>query len=270
MNKFPHLIGSYNQDKNIFVIYDRKIASSLITMFYHYPIQINKNDDKYELKKGGYSFNLNDVQLIFLVRNPITRFRSYVSEKIFKQLYHIKNSNNNFKDGYEHEMFRNKNTLTIFKNVSNYIYKKNNLYFIDIKKIKPKLLESLTNIIYDVIIKFLDNTYSATDSNEYNKKISFLIDSLDNKSNISVIDVTELKYYFNDLGIDETNFKFKNAESHRNIPWNNMIRDFYPILKKYSKWNDVFYFTKNEIYFYKKLLKYKNKIKINKLNKEII
>lgn len=270
MVKVPHLIGSYNKNKNIFVIYDRKIASSLITLFYHEPVQIYKNDNGYNIIKNGSYLNINNVQLVFLIRNPISRFRSYVSERIFKQLHHIKNDTNDFKDGYEDEMFRNTDTLSIFKNISNFIYKKNNLYFLDIKKINSELLDSFTNIIYDVIIKFLDNIYSATDSNHYNKKISNLIDSIDNKSNINIIDVDELKYYFDELGIDTTNFRFKNAVSHRNILWNNMIRDFYPILKKDSKWDFVFNFTKSEIDFYKKILRHRNKIEIKKVNKEII
>lgn len=266
---YPHLIGSYNSEKNIYVLFDRKIASSLITMFYHKPIEVYKNkfqDSNYTIILDKNNIDSKKIQTHILIRNPISRIKSYIIERTFKQLHHVIHSEEEYKDGYDENIFTNKDTLVLFNNLKNSVFLNKGKYYLDMDKIKLSDLDKFIDYIINSVIDFIDAKNSPTLNNNYHKKIYEFIQN----NNVNIIDTSHLSKYFNILGINPKSKKFKISELHRNHHWSEMIKVMYPYLKKHKKYNVIEKFIENEIYFYRKILKENQLFSNNTIIKNLI
>lgn len=254
MQNSPHLIGSYNSEKNIYILYDRKIASSLITMFYHRPIKVQKNkleDSNYNIILDKKSIDSKKIQTHILIRNPISRIKSYISERTFKQLHHFIYNDIEYKDGYDENIFKNNNVIDIFDKIKEWVYLKNNKYYLNIEKTNTEYLYKFIEYIMSSLMEFVEGKNTPTLNNKYHEKIyEFIKDN-----NTVIIDVTNLSTHFESLGIDISSEKFKTAELHRNGLWSQMIKELYPYIKNHEKYNIIKEFIENEVYFYRKILK---------------
>jgi len=260
-----YLIGSYSSKKNIYILFDRKIASSLITMFYDKPIEVQKDDIYYNILLDDKIIKSKNLKTHILIRNPISRIKSFIIERTFKQLHHIINSDVEHKDGFDLDIFKNKDTLVLFNNLKNSVFLNKGKYYLDIDKIKLPDLDKFIDYIINSVIDFIDAKNSPTLSNNYHEKIHEFIQN----NNVDIIDTSHLSKYFNILGIDTKSKKFKITEAHRNHNWSKMINVLYPYLKKHEKYNVIEKYMKTEIYFYRKIIKH-NQIYKNKIIKNII
>jgi len=269
MVRVPYLIGSYNKNNNQYVIFDRKIASSLITLFYHDPIEIYKKESEYTLTKRNINLDIEKTKINILIRNPISRTKSYISETIFKQLHHFINKDVEIKDGYDFSLFENKKILDLFKNISNFVYLKNEKYYFNNQLLSSDFVDDFVELIINYLLDFIKSNRTATLGNNYNEKIYNLINTLDYRY-LLVIDTTNISNHFGELGIYTKDLKYNQSELHRNHSWSEMIKPLYPHIKSHPKWFEIYNFFEKEIYYYKNILKINNTLKKSNLNKTIL
>lgn len=265
----PHLIGSYKRSINNFVLFDRKIASSLITMFYDEPITIYKKENKYNLTKSGIEFDIEKTKITILVRNPISRTKSYIAERVFKQLHHFINSDSEYKDGYDTSIFKNKKTLELFNNTSKFVYLKDNKYYFNDNFVNSEFIDDFIQLIISSLLDFIKANNSPTLENNYNQKIYNLINTI-GLEHIKIIDTSNLSNHFTDLGINPFDAKFTQSELHRNHLWSEMIKSLYSHIKSHSDWDIIYTFFKNEVYHYRNIIEINKKLKTPNPNKTLL